>query len=151
MNTLKYYALICFALDGQDESVEKFENNDALKSLLELFGEHLNRFFYPKGGYCLRETINEYSVFFPNKYLNSVKIFLEDFTAGLKKAGIPKTTVRPLVNEGVSADTVVVNVLAGLALGKPLIEKEAVLEFARFNQEILARFSFDRKTRQGGN
>ena len=43
--------------------------------------------------------------------------------------------------------TFIINVYAGFALGKPLIEKELVLEFARFNQEILARFSFDRKTR----
>jgi hypothetical protein len=149
-STLEYYALICFAIDDLDELVEKFDE-DALSFLLKSFGEHLNRFFYPRGGYCLRETINEYSVFFPNKDLDSVEIILEDFASGLKETGMPKTTIRPLADETVSADTVMVNVLAGSALGKPLIEKELVLEFARFNQEILVRFSFDGKTRASGN
>ena len=150
MNKLEHYTLICFAIDCQDESVEKFDD-DALKFLIKSFGEQLNRFFYPRGGYCLRETINEYSVFFPNKDSDSVEIFLDDFAAGLKEAGIPKTTIRQLIDKSVSADTIIVNVLAGLALGKPLIEKEAVLEFARFDQNILARFLFDRKDQQAGN
>lgn len=149
-NILEYYSLINFAIEDYDVLEETLDYN-ALQFLIRSFGEHLNRFFYSRGGYSLRETINEYSVFFPNNDLDSVLKHLEEFAASLKETGIPGTTVRPFADESISVDTVIITVYAGLALGKPQIEKELVLEYARFSQEIFARFLFDRKARQSGN
>jgi hypothetical protein len=43
-------------------------------------------------------------------------------------------------NDDKSGDYVEFSVLAGLAQGKPQIEIESVMEFARFNQKEIARF-----------
>jgi hypothetical protein len=149
-NILEYYCLISFAIEDFDLLQEKFDY-DALQFLIRSFGEHLNNFFCSGGGYTSRERINEYSVFFTNKDLDSFRTLLENFAASLKKTGIPKTTIRPIIDKSVSADTVIINIYAGLAIGKPHIERELVLEYARSGQKILAGFLFDKKTRQPDN
>ena len=47
-------------------------------------------------------------------------------------------------NESKSEESVEFSVLAGLAQGKPQIEIESVMEFARFNQKEIARFTCSR-------
>jgi hypothetical protein len=46
-----------------------------------------------------------------------------------------------MADEEKSDDCVEFSVLAGLAQGKPQIEIESVMEFARFNQNKIAQFS----------
>ena len=64
---------------------------------------------------------------------------MEDFTKDFKEHGI--SGLEELVQADASdKESVEINILAGLAQGKPQIEIESVMEFARFNQGEIARF-----------
>ena len=72
---------------------------------------------------------------------------MKDFTKDFKDHGIKNYEeheiweIDPSVeNEDPGGETVDFSVLAGLAQGKPQIEIESVMEFARFEQKELARF-----------
>ena len=64
---------------------------------------------------------------------------MEDFTKDFQEHGVPN--LEELITSETSSDeSVEINILAGLAQGKPQIEIESVMEFARFNQKSIARF-----------
>jgi hypothetical protein len=65
---------------------------------------------------------------------------MEDFTKDFKKHGI-QGVVTYIEGEEKPMDCIEFSVLAGLAQGKPQIEIESVMEFARFNQKEIARFT----------
>ena len=76
----------------------------------------------------------------PYSNLEESERIMEGFTIDFKKHGIQgvKTYIE---GEDKPGDSVEFSVLAGLAQGKPQIELESVMEFARFNQKELARFT----------
>jgi hypothetical protein len=72
---------------------------------------------------------------------------MKDFTKDFKEYGIKDYEEYEIweldsnvENEDPSGEYVEFSVLAGLAQGKPQIEIESVMEFARFEQKELARF-----------
>jgi hypothetical protein len=91
------------------------------------------------GGFSSRHTINEYATVLPYSNLEESERIMADFTKDFKKHGIQG--VKTYIEEEGNPENSVVSVLAGLAQGKPQIEIESVMEFARFNQKEIARFS----------
>ena len=64
---------------------------------------------------------------------------MQDFTQDFQQHGIQGIETA-VANANKTEDNVEFTVLAGLAQGKPQIEIESVMEFARFNQEPIAKF-----------
>jgi hypothetical protein len=99
------------------------------------------------GGFSSRQTINEYATVLPYSNLKESERIMEDFTKDFKEHGITgyegyqiREIDASIENEDKPAEYIDFSVLAGLAQGKPQIEIESVMEFARFNQKELARF-----------
>ena len=68
---------------------------------------------------------------------------MQDFKKDFREHGLPD--IQTLTeDEAVAEDGFEFNILAGLAQGKPQIEIESVMEFARFNQKPIARFQCKR-------
>jgi hypothetical protein len=99
------------------------------------------------GGFSSRQTINEYATVLPYSNLEESERIMKDFTKDFKEHGMKNYQEHEIweidpnkENDDKSGDYVEFSVLAGLAQGKPQIEIESVMEFARFNQKEIARF-----------
>jgi phospholipid/cholesterol/gamma-HCH transport system ATP-binding protein len=138
-NTDASYAAAVFTIDDLDKISEKL-GHDVGQKVIRSLGSYINKHFGAVGGFSSRQTINEYATVLPYSNLEESQRIMEDFTKDFKKHGIQdvKTYVE---GEDEPEDSVEFSVLAGLAQGKPQIEIESVMEFARFNQKELARFT----------
>jgi phospholipid/cholesterol/gamma-HCH transport system ATP-binding protein len=132
------YAAAVFTIDDLDNVSEKL-GHDVAQQIIRSLGSYINKHFGAVGGFSSRQTINEYATVLPYSNLEESERILEDFTKDFKNHGIQgvKTYIE---GEDKPEDSVEFSVLAGLAQGKPQIEIESVMEFARFNQKELARF-----------
>jgi phospholipid/cholesterol/gamma-HCH transport system ATP-binding protein len=133
------YAAAVFTIDDLDNVSEKL-GHDVAQKIIRSLGSYINKHFGAVGGFSSRQTINEYATVLPYSDLEESERIMADFTKDFKKHGIQgvKTYIE---GEDKPEDSVEFSVLAGLAQGKPQIEIESVMEFARFNQKELARFT----------
>jgi hypothetical protein len=91
------------------------------------------------GGFSSRQTINEYATVLPYSDLEEAERIMADFKKDFREHGLPN--IKSMANgEKAQDDWFEFDILAGLAQGKPQIEIESVMEFARFNQKPIARF-----------
>ncbi len=133
------YAAAVFTIDDLDNISEKL-GHDAAQQIIRSLGTYINKHFGAVGGFSSRQEINEYATVLPYSNLEESERILEDFIKDFKKHGIQgvKTYIE---GEDRPEDCVEFSVLAGLAQGNPQIELLSVMEFARFNQKELARFT----------
>ena len=133
------YAAAVFTIDDLDIISEKL-GHDVAQKIIRSLGTYINKHFGAVGGFSSRQTINEYATVLPYSNLDESEKIMEDFTRDFKNHGIQgvKTYIE---DEDKPIDGVEFSVLAGLAQGKPQIEIESVMEFARFNQKEIARFT----------
>lgn len=136
------YAVAIFALDEIDLVSENL-GHDATQEIIRALGSYINKHFGAVGGFSARQTINEYATVLPYSDLEEAERIMEDFTKDFQEHGLPN--IQTLVEgEKTADDCFEFNILAGLAQGKPQIEIESVMEFARFNQKPIARFQCKR-------
>ena len=132
------YAAAVFVLDDMD-AIQENLGHDAAQQIIRSLGSYINKHFGAVGGFSSRQTINEYATVLPYSDIEEAKRIMEDFTKDFKEHGI--SGLEELVQADASdKECVEINILAGLAQGKPQIEIESVMEFARFNQKSIARF-----------
>jgi phospholipid/cholesterol/gamma-HCH transport system ATP-binding protein len=133
------YAAAVFTIDDLDNISEEL-GHDVAQKVIRSLGSYINKHFGAVGGFSSRQTINEYATVLPYSNLEESERIMADFTKDFKKHGIQgvKTYIE---GEDTPEDGVEFSVLAGLAQGKPQIEIESVMEFARFNQKEMARFT----------
>jgi phospholipid/cholesterol/gamma-HCH transport system ATP-binding protein len=136
------YAVAIFALEEIDLVSENL-GHDATQEIIRALGSYINKHFGAVGGFSARQTINEYATVLPYSDLQEAERIMEDFTKDFLEHGLPN--IQTLVEgEKAADDCFEFNILAGLAQGKPQIEIESVMEFARFNQKPIARFQCKR-------
>jgi len=132
------YAAAVFVLDDMD-AIQENLGHDAAQQIIRSLGSYINKHFGAVGGFSSRQTINEYATVLPYSDIEEAKRIMEDFTKDFKEHGI--SGLEELVQADASdKECVEINILAGLAQGKPQIEIESVMEFARFNTKSIARF-----------
>jgi phospholipid/cholesterol/gamma-HCH transport system ATP-binding protein len=129
------YAAAVFKIDDIDTIQDKL-GHDATQLIIRTLGSYINKHFGAVGGFSSRQTIDEYATVLPYSDLEEARRIMEDFTKDFQEHGIEELVHRETPGE----ECVEINILAGLAQGKPQIEIESVMEFARFNQEPIARF-----------
>jgi phospholipid/cholesterol/gamma-HCH transport system ATP-binding protein len=140
------YAVAVFTIDDLD-TITTNMGHDLAQQIIRSLGAYINKHFGAVGGFSSRQTINEYGTVLPYSDLNEAQRIMKDFTKDFKEYGIKDYEEYEIweldsnvENEDPSGEYVEFSVLAGLAQGKPQIEIESVMEFARFEQKELARF-----------
>ena len=133
------YAAAVFTLDDID-AISEHLGHDATQQIIRALGAYINKHFGAVGGFSSRQTINEYATVLPYSDLDEAHRIMEDFTRDFQDHGIRGIELPR--GEG-NSKSIEFSVLAGLAQGKPQIEIESVMEFARFNQKEIARFKFE--------
>jgi phospholipid/cholesterol/gamma-HCH transport system ATP-binding protein len=133
------YAVAVFTLDEIDAITEHLGHESAQKIIRSL-GSYINKHFGAVGGFSSRQTINEYATVLPYSDLDEANRIMEDFTRDFQAHGIRDIEFQR-EDGGQDAECGQFSVLAGLAQGKPQIEIESVMEFARFNQKEIAKFT----------
>jgi phospholipid/cholesterol/gamma-HCH transport system ATP-binding protein len=131
------YAAAVFTVDDMDTVAEKL-GHDATQQIIRSLGSYINKHFGAVGGFSSRQTINEYATVLPYSDLKEAKRIMEDFTKDFLEHGIKG--LEAAVHGETPEECVEIIILAGLAQGKPQIEIESVMEFARFDQKPIARF-----------
>jgi len=140
------YAAAVFTIDDLDTITQNI-GHDVAQQIIRSLGAYINKHFGAVGGFSSRQTINEYATVLPYSNIEESERILVDFTKDFKEHGIENTEEHEIweldpnvENEDPTGEYVEFSVLAGLAQGKPQIEIESVMEFARFNQKEIARF-----------
>jgi phospholipid/cholesterol/gamma-HCH transport system ATP-binding protein len=132
------YAVAAFAVDDLDTIIEHM-GHDAAQEIIRSLGSYINKHFGAVGGFSSRQTINEYATVLPYSNLDEAERIMVDFKKDFREHGLPN--IKSLADgEEAADDWFEFDILAGLAQGKPQIEIESVMEFARFNQKPIARF-----------
>jgi phospholipid/cholesterol/gamma-HCH transport system ATP-binding protein len=136
------YAVAAFAVDDLDNIIENM-GHDAAQEIIRSLGSYINKHFGAVGGFSSRQTINEYATVLPYSDLEEAERIMTDFKKDFREHGLPN--IDSLTEGEALADNCIeFSILAGLAQGKPQIEIESVMEFARFNQKPIARFQCER-------
>ncbi len=133
------YAAAVFTLDNID-AISEHLGHDATQQIIRSLGSYINKHFGAVGGFSSRQTINEYATVLPYSDLDEAHRIMDDFTRDFQDHGIQGIEMQR-GEEGSDETCIEFSVLAGLAQGKPQIEIESVMEFARFNQKEISRFT----------
>ncbi len=133
------YAAAVFTIDDID-AISAHLGHDVTQQIIRSLGSYINKHFGAVGGFSSRQTINEYATVLPYSDLEEANRIMKDFTKDFQEHGM-RGIETAMANVSKSEECVEFKVLAGLAQGKPQIEIESVMEFARFNQNEIAQFS----------
>jgi phospholipid/cholesterol/gamma-HCH transport system ATP-binding protein len=133
------YAVAVFTIDDIDV-ISGNLGHDVTQQIIRSLGSYINKHFGAVGGFSSRQTINEYATVLPYSDLEEAQRITKDFTQDFQEHGMGGIEAA-ITDENKSEECVEFKVLVGLAQGKPQIEIESVMEFARFNQKEIAQFS----------
>jgi hypothetical protein len=110
--------------------------NHAQELLKIIFG-HTYKFFLSYDGFTSRDTRNEMLVIIPNCDLEKGENLCKRFKSFFIETIIPDLNANIKIKK--SDEVLEVRILAGIALGKPMIEMESIKEYARFNLTPIVR------------
>jgi GGDEF domain-containing protein len=127
-----------FGFDNMDE-VSEAVSHDAAQQTLRSLGNYIRKHFGTVGGFCTRQSINEFATILPFSDLDEARRILERFTADFQEHGMREIgeTFRQEVPSDQCFDFVI---SVGMAQGQPQVEIESVMEFARFDKKPIATF-----------
>jgi len=132
------YAVLIFSFDNMDE-VSATVSHDAAQQTLRSLGNYIRKHFGAVGGFSTRQTINEFTTILPFSDLEEARHILDKFTRDFQDHGMRELeeTFRKEVPSDQCFDFLI---SVGMAQGKPQVEIESVMEFARFDQKPIATF-----------
>lgn len=132
------FAVAVFKLDEMETIIEHLGHESA-QHIIRSLGSYINKHFGAVGGFSSRQTMEEYTTVLPYSDLEEAKRIMADFTRDFQEHGIGglETMVR---EDSAGEDCTQITILAGLAQGKPQVEIESSMEFARFDQKPIAQF-----------
>jgi len=133
------YAAAVFTIDDIDVIGANL-GHEVTQQIIRSLGSYINKHFGAVGGFSSRQTINEYATVLPYSDLEEAERIMKDFTRDFQAHGMSGIETA-MADDAKAKDCVEFSVQAGLAQGKPQIEIESVMEFARFNQKQIAQFS----------
>ena len=130
------YVAVLFTLDDLETIIENL-GHDAAQEMIRELGSYINKHFGAVGAFSSRQTINEIGTILPFSNLQEAESILADFIRDLKEEGLCDLSTETTYNEGECFEF---SILAGMSEGKPQVEIESIIEFARFNQKEIAHF-----------
>jgi phospholipid/cholesterol/gamma-HCH transport system ATP-binding protein len=131
------YVAVVFSLEDFD-AINAGMGYTATQKSIRAMGQYIDRHFGAVGGFSARRSINQFETVLPFSDLEEatriLNNFVEDFrNNGLKRIVNAANSVRSDVN------CFEFMILAGLALGKPVLELESVMQFAELNRKPIAQ------------
>jgi phospholipid/cholesterol/gamma-HCH transport system ATP-binding protein len=133
------YAVVVFELENM-EAISEYLGHDIAQQIIRALGTFINKHFGAVGAFTSRQTINEFSSVLPFSDLDETSRILEDFTEDFSERALPE--IQSLIKADSNVrECVDFQVLVGLAQGKPHVEIESIMEFARFDKKPLARLT----------
>jgi phospholipid/cholesterol/gamma-HCH transport system ATP-binding protein len=136
------YAVALFEVDDLNTIIE-YMGYDAAEEIIRALGSYINKYFSAIGGFSFRYTINEYATVLPYSDMDEAERIMADLKKDFREHGLPD--IKSLQKgERPGENHFEFFIQAGLAAGKPQIEMESVMSFARFNQTPIARFQCER-------
>jgi phospholipid/cholesterol/gamma-HCH transport system ATP-binding protein len=130
------YVAVVFSLQDMDVIVAHL-GHDKAQEIIRALGAYVNKHFGAVGGFSARQTINEIGTVLPFSDISEAERILEDFVKDLQSEGLGDLQIGLDIPKDQCFEF---QVLAGLSQGKPQVELESIMEFARFNQREVARF-----------
>jgi len=132
------YAVLIFSFDNMDD-VSATVSHDAAQQTLRSLGNYIRKHFGVVGGFSTRQTINEFTTILPFSDLEEARRILDKFTTDFQEHGMRELeeTFRKEISSDQCFDF---RISVGMAQGKPQVEIESVMEFARFDQKPIATF-----------
>ena len=132
------YVAAIFKLEDID-TISNSIGHDAVQQIMRSMGSYIYRHFGAVGAFSARQTIDEFGTVLPFSHMEEAEHILADFTDDFQKHGMKELECaleRPSTTENFYELTV----SAGLAEGKPQVEIESIMDFARYKQEPIAHF-----------
>ena len=130
------YVAVVFSLQDMEMIVENL-GHDKAQEIIRALGAYVNTHFGAVGGFSARQTINEIGTVLPLSELPEAERILDDFVEDLQSEGLGDLKIEHDLSKD---QCFAFQVMAGLSQGKPQVELESIMEFARFNQREVARF-----------
>jgi GGDEF domain-containing protein len=135
-NSFQTFIVIMFAIDDIDELIKKI-GADYEQELFRIIFGHTYKFFLSYGGFASRDTTNEILIIIQNCDLEKGENLCKRFKSFFIETIIPDLNANIKMKK--SDEVLEVRILAGIALGKPMIEMESIKESARFNLTPIVR------------
>jgi phospholipid/cholesterol/gamma-HCH transport system ATP-binding protein len=140
-DTEETYAVLMFSFDNMDAVGESL-GQDAAQQTLRSLGSYIKKHFGAVGGFSTRHSINEFATILPFSDLEEAQRILEHFTHDFREHGMRE--LEAIFRKTVKAEECFdFTISVGMAEGKPLVEIESIMEFARFNKQPIGQFSCD--------
>jgi phospholipid/cholesterol/gamma-HCH transport system ATP-binding protein len=125
-------------LEDMDAIGERL-GHDAAQQIMRAIGSYIYKHFGTVGAFSSRQTIDEFGTVLPFSNMEEAERILADFTDDFQKHGM-KELECAIDGPSTAEDFYELTVSAGMARGKPQVELESIMEFARYKQETIARF-----------
>ncbi len=133
------YAVVIFTFENM-ELIRHRIGHDVAEEIIRSLGAYISKHFGAVGGFSTRQTIDEYATVLPFSDLDEAERIVGDFIKEFE-VHIKNEVFRKAREKMGGKDCIEFKILAGLAQGQPQVELESIMQFARFNQKVIATFS----------
>jgi phospholipid/cholesterol/gamma-HCH transport system ATP-binding protein len=135
------YAVLVFSFDNMDAFSDAV-SADAAQQTMQALGNYIRKHFGAVGGFSTRQSFNGYATILPFSDLEEARRILERFKQDFQQDGM--RNLEETFRQEVPADQCFDFVISvGMCAGKPNVEIESIIEFARFEMKPIAQFRCD--------
>jgi phospholipid/cholesterol/gamma-HCH transport system ATP-binding protein len=131
------YVAVVFSLEDFN-TINEILGYTTTQKCIRAMGTYIDRHFGAVGGFSARRSINQFEIVLPFSDLDEATTILSNFIRDFRSNGL-----KNIVNAANTVDSNIecfeFTILAGLALGKPVLELESVMQFAELNQKPIAQ------------
>ena len=135
------YVAALFKLENMAEMCDQI-GHAAAQQVMRALGAFIYKHFGAVGAFSSRQTFDEFGTVLPFSDMEEAERILADFAKDFQKNGIKE--LKDAIQSKMAGNPYPrFTVSAGLAQGKPQVEIESVMEFARYRQKPIASFETD--------
>lgn len=135
------YSVVVFTLEELNAIITNL-GYEAAQEAIRRMGVYIEKNFSAIGGFSTRRQTNEFVTVLPYSNLAEAESILKDFVKDFQEHGI-REILAGTRRRAASEVSVEFAILAGIALGQPIAEIDAVIESAKQQQKEIARLRYD--------
>jgi phospholipid/cholesterol/gamma-HCH transport system ATP-binding protein len=102
-------------------------------------GKYIDHHFGAVGGFSARRSINQFETVLPFSDLEEASRIMKNFVDDFRGNGL-EHIVKAVKTVDAGIECFEFTILAGMALGKPVLELDSVMQFAELSQKPIAQF-----------
>ena len=136
-NEHKTYVAVVFSLEDFDV-INKILGYTATQKCIRAMGKYIDHHFGAVGGFSARRSINQFETVLPFSDLEEASRIMKNFVEDFRGNGL-KHIIKAAKTVDSEIDCFEFSILAGLALGKPVLELDSVMQFAELSQKPIAQ------------